>query len=286
MASRVDNQSNAIVLYHQQRDPQEHLERTQQAFMEKSFKAQISDHHYFYRKGEIVVLTGIVSAGKSSITGAIQTIDPQFCEEDLDLRRDPEMTTTREMEYEMMDDTINRSLAGGKTVISLFDPDRLKRRAAAKGINDLPIKTVLLHCPFSEIPDRLETRNQAAKFPMGDPKNYREPIAPLDQYALLYGPSQNPVETIDRTQAIDAYNSSFDKTVAHAKERGDRLSSDDEIARDKEQSRDAHLQQLGFNASQTEISVAPTKAYDLVIDTSSCRDTASRVEAVKQLFIS
>lgn len=63
-------------------------------------------------KGNVIVLTGIVAAGKSSIVKAVQKVDPAFHEEDLDLRRDPKTPTTDEMELAMIDDTINRSLAG------------------------------------------------------------------------------------------------------------------------------------------------------------------------------
>ena len=65
-------------------------------------------------KGNVIVLTGIVAAGKSSIVKAIQKVDPDFHEEDLDLRRDPKTPTTKEMELAMIDDAIDRSLAGEK----------------------------------------------------------------------------------------------------------------------------------------------------------------------------
>jgi shikimate kinase len=236
-------------------------------------------------KGTIITLTGIVAAGKSSITHAVRTIDPSFHEEDLDLRRDPTSPTTEEIEMQMIDDTIDRSLQGGGTVISLMDPDKLKKRAIERGILDLPVKTLLLHCPFSEIPARLRARNNAAISASGDPKNYRNPVVPLEQFAELYAHHETGIETIDRNQAINFFNSSFDEMIAHEKKMNNPLPPDEQIATDKMQFCKDFLALLGFvNESQTQIRVSPKKEYDLVIDTSTCRDLASRVQLLSRLI--
>jgi shikimate kinase len=283
--------STALVVYTPSKHPlakaEAHLQKMQNLFMDKSFKSQVADYQHFHlRKGDIVVITGIVAAGKSSITNAIKTVDPQFYEEDLDLRRDPETPTTPEMEMQMIDDTINRSLQGGKTIISLMHIGMVKKRAEERGITDLPVKTVLLHCPFSEISDRLETRNSAAEALGGDPKNYRNPLVPLDQFAALYLNRQDGgIETIERVQATAFFNSSFDKMVAHAKKQGDLLPPEEQIAIDKVQSRQEFLIQLGFvDKSQTQVRAAPRAAYDFVVDTSTCRDTASCVKIAGKLL--
>ena len=236
-------------------------------------------------KGNVIVLTGIVAAGKSSIVKAIQKVDPDFHEEDLDLRRDLKTPTTKEMELAMIDDTIDRSLAGEKTVISLMNVDHFARRMLERGITGIPVKTILAHCPFSEIPGRLEARNQAAESPGGDPGNYRDPLVPMDQFAGLYTQREDGIEEIDRSTASEFFNTSFDKMIAHAKKVGDPLPSDEQIAKDKTESCEGFLKQLGFtNESQMKVSVMPREAFDVIIDTSKYRDAESREAIVAKIL--
>jgi hypothetical protein len=63
------------------------------------------------------------------------------------------------------------------------------------------------------------------------------------------------------------------------------LPPDEQIATDKMQFCKDFLALLGFvNESQTQIRVSPKKEYDLVIDTSTCRDLASRVQLLSRLI--
>lgn len=236
-------------------------------------------------KGNVIILTGIVAAGKSSIVKAVQKVDPAFHEEDLDLRRDPKTPTTDEMELAMIDDTINRSLAGEKTIISLMKIDNFTQRMLQRGITGIPVKTVLAHCPFSEIPSRLDARNSAAEAPGGNPENYRDTLVPIDQFASLYMRKDGGIEEIDRAQAIEYFNTSFDKMIAHAKKVGNSLPSDEQVAIDKVESLAIFLKQIGFtDESQTKITVAPKDAFDVIIDTSKCRDPDSREAIVKKML--
>jgi hypothetical protein len=236
-------------------------------------------------KGSVIILTGIVASGKSSIVKAVQKVDPGFYEEDLDLRRDPKTPTTDQMEIAMIDDTINRSLAGEKTIIGLMKADAFTQRMLQRGISGIPIKKILVHCPFSEIPSRLEARNSAAEAPGGNPENWRDPLVPIDQFAQLYKQKEKGIEEIDRFQAIEFFNTSFDKMIVHAKKVGNPLPPDEQIAIDKVEGLDIFLKQLGFtDQTQTKISVAPREAYDVILDTSKCRDEASREAAVVKIL--
>ncbi len=235
-------------------------------------------------KGQIIVLTGIVASGKSSIVKAIQTLDPEYVEEDLDLRRDPTLETKPETELEMIDDTINRSLNGGKTVISLLKSNHLTRRMDERGISGVPVSTLLAHCPFSEIPGRLDARNNAAEGPGGDLGNWRDPLAPLDQFLELYTKSANGLEEIDRDQATEYFNTSFDKSVAHSKKMGTFDVSDEQLLLDKVIFCKEFLDKLGFTDDTQKITVAPRAHFDEVIDTSTCRDPQSREAVVSKIF--
>lgn len=264
------------------------------AFREDTLKARIghiAENLSFIRKIALILLKqekqtngGIVASGKSSIVKAIHKVDSDFYEEDLDLRRDPKTPTTNEMELEMIDDTINRSLAGEKTIISLMKADALTQRMLQRNIAGIPIKKVLVHCPFSEIPNRLDARNSAAEAPGGDSENYRDPLVPIDQFAELYTQNDGGIEEIDRYQAIDFFNTSFDKMIAHSKKVGNPLPSDEQIAKDKIQGCDVFLKQLGFTDMTQTISVAPREAYDVILDTSKCKDEASREAIVTKML--
>ena len=163
--------------------------------------------------------------------------------------------------------------------------DNFTQRLIQRGITGIPVKTVLAHCPFSEIPGRLEARNSAAEAPGGNPENYRDPLVPIDQFAGLYTRTDGGIEEINRVQATEYFNTSFDKMIAHAKKVGNSLPSDDQIAIDKVESLELFLKQIGFtDASQTKITVGPKAAFDVVIDTSKCRDPDSREAIVKKML--
>jgi len=236
-------------------------------------------------KGSIIVLTGIVASGKSSISGAVISIDPEYKEEELDERRNPQEPTTPEMELKMIDDVIDRSLAGKKTIVSLLKAESLSKRMLERNISGLPVKTLLAHCPFSEIPIRLGARNRASQEPGGNPNNYRNPFDPLLQFASLYMNNKEGIEEIDRAQAIKFFDSSFDEMVERVRQRGDPLPQGEELVKEKSSDRDLFLKQLGFtDESQTKVNVAPKDSYDVVIDTSKYRDEASRKEIIGKIL--
>ena len=94
--------STALVVYNPQAHPlakaKAHMQEMQDLFMEKSFKTQIADYQHFHRSwnGNVVVLAGGSSAGKSTIINALKSLDRGMVEEGSDL-------TGANFIYEFMD---------------------------------------------------------------------------------------------------------------------------------------------------------------------------------------
>lgn len=86
--------STDLVTYNLPRAPSEqvgtYLERVKNIFIEKSFAVQITDYRYFHRHwmGDVVVLVGTSTAGKSSIIKALRQLESDRTEDGIDLRCD------------------------------------------------------------------------------------------------------------------------------------------------------------------------------------------------------
>jgi putative ribosome biogenesis GTPase RsgA len=84
-------QSTALVVYNPQAHPlakaKAHMQEMQDLFMARSFKAQVSDYQAFRRSwnGNVIVLAGGSSAGKSTIINALKSLDRGMVEEGSDL---------------------------------------------------------------------------------------------------------------------------------------------------------------------------------------------------------
>ncbi len=83
--------STALVVYQPPVRPvdfaEAQMKEMHDLFLEKSFKAQIADHHNFQRlwNGNVVVLVGGSSAGKSTIIQGLKELDKDMVEEGSDL---------------------------------------------------------------------------------------------------------------------------------------------------------------------------------------------------------
>ena len=94
MASSVSNtQSTALTVYEPPVSPKSYLRRAYDLFMERSFKGQIADYRHFHRNwmGDVVVLVGTSTAGKTSIIKALRQLEPDRAEDGIDLRCDVEL---------------------------------------------------------------------------------------------------------------------------------------------------------------------------------------------------
>ena len=84
--------STAIVIYTPQIDPsiraRTSMEKIQNVFMERSFRAQFQDYRYFHGHGmgDVTLLVGTSTAGKTSIIKALQDLEPDCVEDGGDLR--------------------------------------------------------------------------------------------------------------------------------------------------------------------------------------------------------
>lgn len=86
--------STSLVVYKPLANPlaraKVYMEKMQDLFMEKSFKAQFADYQHFHRHwmGDIVVLVGTSTAGKTSIIKALRQMESDRFEDGVDLRCD------------------------------------------------------------------------------------------------------------------------------------------------------------------------------------------------------
>lgn len=292
--SGVNSPSTAIVVY----KPKEgHLNpsykkvraRLQNIFMENSFKTQITDYQHFHRwgKGDIIVLAGTSTAGKSSIVQALKRLEPDRIEEDLDLRRDPREETHPGMQLEMIDDAINHSLKGRKVVVHVDQGYKFLQRISERNIS-APVRVILAFCPFHELSRRLTERNQKAKQPDGDIRNFRDPLMPIGNFGELYtqkNGNEKGMEIIERLHATIAFNAHFDEMIEYAKQQRHSLPSEEQIGIDKVHSLKDFLSNLGFKEGLQVVEIEPRNKshYNLIFDTYKHRDERGLEEIAKIL---
>ncbi|WPY00138.1 Putative P-loop containing nucleoside triphosphate hydrolase [Candidatus Trichorickettsia mobilis] len=256
--------------------------------MESSFQAQLAEFHYFpcyVGKGDFILIAGTSTVGKSSIVKGLKELEPDRFEEDLDLRRDPRDPTDPSMQFAMFDDAINHSLNGRSVIMHADQSSHFLEYLSTQNII-LPLRSVLIFCPFTELLKRLEDRNDQAQQQDGDIKNFRDPLVPLDQFSRIYTQKQSSEEALElltRSQVIAAYNSQFDKMIAYARKALHLLPTDEQIAIDKTLSLKEFLLNLGFNEKLEIVEIAPRHAthYDLIFnsDELNCIEIAGALHA-------
>ena len=184
--------------------------------MELSFQAQLAEFHYFpcyVGKGDFILIAGTSTVGKSSIVKALKELEPDRFEEDLDLRRDPREPTDPSMQFTMFDDAINHSLNGRSVIMHADQSGNFLEYLSTQNII-LPLRSVLIFCPFTELLKRLEERNDQAQQQDGDIKNFRDPLVPLDQFSRIYTQKQSSEEALElltRSQVTVDYNRPLSK---------------------------------------------------------------------------
>lgn len=87
--------SASLVAFHPRSYPllksEDQVQEMRSLFVARSLQAQFADYQYFHRygrMGDVIVLVGTSSAGKSSIIKALRQIEPDRIEDGIDLRAD------------------------------------------------------------------------------------------------------------------------------------------------------------------------------------------------------
>ncbi len=291
---KVISDSMAIVPYKPLQSSKEFLrseleKRTSLAY-KRAFDIAMASYQFthLFAKGDIIVLAGTSTAGKSSIVKALKKLEPDRIEEDLDLRRDPRQLTHPGMQLEMIDDVIDHSLQGKKVVVHVDQGYKFLQRIFERNVS-APVRVVLAFCPFHELSKRLTERNLKAKQPDGDIRNYRDPLMPIGNFGELYTQKKGPekgLEKITRLQAKTAFNTHFDDMIEYAKGAGHSLPSKEQIAIDKVFFLNKFLSQLGFKDNLEEVEIEPRNKdhYNLIFDTYEHRDEQGLAEIARKLY--
>jgi hypothetical protein len=240
------------------------------------------------RPGDVIVLAGTSTAGKSSIVAALKKIDPTLIEEDLDLRNDTQILPSANAQQEMMDDVIKHSLLGKRVIVHVDQAYKFLNHLLEKNV-EVPVTTVLAFCPFHELSQRLIERNRKAQAPGGNPQNLRDPLMPIDNFANLYTQTKTAgqgLETITRDRAIEIHDHHFDKMIAYIKKIGRDLPPEEEIPNDKIESLQNFLSKLGFKEGLDSVEVEPRNKedYNFIFDTHKYSEQVGSEMIAQQIY--
>jgi len=222
--------------------------------------------------GDIVVLLGTSTAGKTSISNALQRLEPDRVIREVDLMRDPQLPCTDRLFEQLFDETMEATRAGGATTMSLIFPeqaDDLEKFLLQNNVQ-ATVRKILVFCPMHVLDTRIVERNDEGG------SNQRNPLMPFDAFANLYEAiEEGGLETITRDDAVDVYSRKFDAMIAFARAKKNLLPSEDEIAIDKVESLQKFLEKLGFTDETVGcVNLAPRRrdAYDAVVSNINLTD--------------
>lgn len=319
---------------------QSNINKRVDIILNSSLKTQFSDYRYFkqYAMGDIVVLIGTSTAGKTSIIQALKELESDriedggdirfmtadlkamtkynkneieilkrvmktdldipsavFCKERswkqgvseeekaqaeeaiLKIKKTGETLDKEEvgaffqnLELEMITDAFERSRHGGTVIFDLLRIEALVEQIFTKNFNG-PVRIALAYCPFHKLSSRMEKRNREAE-ESGQLSNQRIGAFPLLQFGEIYTQkriNQETLESITREQTIKAFNDNFDNGIKTGRKNGDKLPSDNQIAKDKDRARTELLRNLGFREGSDKVEIAPRNLpfYNLILNT-------------------
>jgi hypothetical protein len=232
----------------------------------KSLATQFTDLHHFRLAGmgEILLMCGTSTSGKSVITEKFLKIAPRTIEWNLDLLYDPSDIRTEEMIQKFAKDAINMSIKGYSLLMHSDNPDILSSMMQVFNIR-VPVKTILIFCPLNDLSERVEIRNQnAQEYAMCE--EFRDALIPIHQYSILYGAtnSHEYLEILDKKEVCSIYKDQFNKMIKSLQSCYLTKDSASIIEAKKDEYCKDFLYKLGFNNKST-IKIGPKEEYDLII---------------------
>ncbi|MBX9697422.1 MAG: AAA family ATPase [Alphaproteobacteria bacterium] len=218
--------------------------------------------------GDIIILAGTSSSGKSSIAKELIALEPSRIEDDLDIRSSPHLPRADDMQETMFDEVMGNALSGKKMLIHMDQAGTFLSRMKKKGLS-IPVKSVLVYCRFHELLNRIHTRNQSS-----NKEDWRDPLIPFDQYANVYTvlwEDGSGLETLTLSDIKKTYNGQFDAMIEYAKKLGNSLPSEIQTEKDKVKSLKEFLERLGINDDDVSLVITPKypKDYTLTVDNSA-----------------
>jgi energy-coupling factor transporter ATP-binding protein EcfA2 len=317
-------------------------------FLKNSLIAHFSDYTYFhqYWKGNIIVLVGNSTSGKTSIIKSLLKIEPARLEDGVDLRKINIAIKSLQKycphEVEILNSSFKDSTDIPKAVFSGDRPwkkgvsdenkievdsaiHRIWKRCSELSLNEhqeiqesfkdlslkmlgdafeasrrganiildvlkiddlapyiitnkklIPIRVVLIYCPFYLLSKRMEKRTEEA-VTNGVYSDRRLGEYPFDQFADIYGQkekNQTSLERITLTKATEDFDENFDKRIS--------VPFESQSSLGKERLRANFLEKLGFAEGVDSVEIAPKfpHYYNDVINTAK----RSPMDAAKFIY--
>jgi hypothetical protein len=232
-----------------------------------SLNAQFVDLHYFRLSGmgQIILMYGTSTAGKSSITKEFLKIDPRMIEWNLDLTYDPGEARSPQILKAFIHNALLMAVSGRSFVMHMDNPDLLFTQMKTYGVK-VPVKTVLVFCPLWELQERILIRNEEAQ-EYGDWTEFRDNLIPIEQYSKLYGATESAeyLELLEISDVSKIYREQFNRMVNNTRALGGIVPSNDQLIVELELRTDAFLRNLGFSNNNNIIKIAPKKEYDIIL---------------------
>jgi chloramphenicol 3-O-phosphotransferase len=176
-----------------------------------------------------------------------------------------------QLESYMYDSAIKASLEGKKIIFDHMQAETFRKHLDSLNFQ-VPVRVVLVYCPFTELSKRMVIRNKEA-IASGDLENQRIGVFPLLQFAELFTQVKNGephLETITRDQAIKTFNENFDLWIEQQKVNVNTMPASDETQPDRKEQLQELLTTLGFaDENTTEVKIGPKykELYDIIVDT-------------------
>ena len=237
-----------------------------QAHYDLSIQAQFADLHHFRLAGmgDVILMCGASSSGKSSITHEFLKVASTFVEWNLDFDYSPMEARDLCVIEDFFVSAISASLRGHDVFMHWSHPDQFTEIMQQSDIR-LPIKTILVFCSLESLVQRVDDRNQQAQQEAAL-LEFRDYMDPIMQYSRLYGATKSDeyLEILDRDLASQIHDIQFDKKVKSDFWCFVHRPSKEQIELDKVESRDNFFKNLGFGSQQT-IKIGPKDQYDLIL---------------------